>query len=115
MERIACNPEEKGTELCPVAAQLGGCREDVHHLGFPRGVYKGIEKKWRDEEFNKVRACVALHRAIHASGYIPEKPERDVMVNEIWLGGQPLRSLVELHFQVQQGEAVLNSPPKDAA
>ena len=102
MEYLPCDPEIRGTEACAVASQQGGCHVDIHRLAFPRGLHRGIEKKWRDEDFNKVRICVAIHRAIHASGYIPEKPERDTMVNEIWNGGQPLRAMVELQTQLLQ-------------
>lgn len=93
------------------------CHTDVHHLAYPASDYKTrVERQWRELPINKVQLCRALHDAIHASGYVPEKPFRQEMASEMWNGAITERSQSELDHQLALGELVLKAEwPEDAA
>ena len=105
--RGICSPEMK--ESCPLSSGCVG--KDLHHLEYPARSFQGkIEKSWRERDFNKVVIKRCLHNAIHSTGYIPEKPSREVMANELWtreLPNPPLRAMVEREYQMQLGMSAL--------
>lgn len=104
MRRVACSEETRAS--CPLA-QSGACFEDVHHYAYEeKGYATRTERTWRELELNKVRICRTLHNAIHASGYLPEKPSREAMADEIW-NGESVRSYAERERQLAMGRAVL--------
>lgn len=98
-----CTPEQKA--LCPLYEHY----TDTHHLVFPRNNYQsGIERRWRELDFNKENICRGLHNAIHESGYIPEKPSRDEMLSEIWAKEVPERAIRERSLQEFIGRNFMN-------
>ena len=102
MARGICSPEAQGA--CPLMKCLG---TDLHHLEYPARRYKTkVEKTHRDQPFNKVQLERCAHNAIHASGYVPEMPSREVMVQEIWDKGSQ-RAEDELQRQLSIGRSVL--------
>lgn len=98
--------------ICPAEAQaacpLMKCRgTDTHHAFYPANAYRShIDKTWREEPFNKIQIERCVHNAIHASGYVPERPPREVMAQEIWEGGSQ-RAAEELQRQLTIGRSVL--------
>lgn len=102
MSRGICSPDDRAS--CP----LGRCAgSDLHHLEFPSNNYTSkVEKVHRDQPFNKVQLPRCVHRAIHASGYVPQKPEHSVMVDEIWDKGSE-RAELERERQIAIGKAVI--------
>lgn len=111
MSRGRCTPEQRAA--CPLMMCVGS---DTHHLAYPANQYRTrIEKQWRELAFNKEQVPRCLHNAIHASGYIPEKPSRDEMLDEIWREGRPMRALEERLTQLALGQALLQETPGDAA
>lgn len=97
-----CSAEQ--VAACPLQQHL----TDTHHLAYPRRQYvKGIDKLWRELSINKIQICRALHNAIHASGYIPEKPAREEMAQEAWLGALTERSIGELDHQLEVGHELI--------
>lgn len=102
MARGKCSPEQR--RACPLAKHF----TDVHHTQFPASDYKTkVEKEWREQPFNKVQLCRSVHNAIHATGYIPDKPDRELMVEENANGGTPLRAMVETEYQILIGRQLL--------
>lgn len=94
--------------VCPLA-QANHCFSDTHHLQYPRSAHHGqFEREWRNEPFNKVELPRCLHNAIHASGYIPEKPDRQTMVIEHDTGTS-IRSMHEREYQIGLGYAALRA------
>lgn len=111
MSRGRCTLEQRAA--CPLIRQE--CFSDTHHLAYESGRYKTrVERRWRDLDFNKIDICRALHNAIHASGYVPEKPDRETMLHETFMAQTPYRALEERMTQLAIGQAVLQSP-EDAA
>lgn len=109
--RGLCSAEQK--QSCPLVQCLGS---DTHHDRYPAHDYKTkIEKTYRDQPFNKAQLPRCVHQAIHASGYIPEKPSRDTMLQEVWDNGSE-RAAEELERQIAIGKAVLDGTwPETAA
>ena len=80
MERKPCNP----TPECRVLKSEGGCREDVHHLYYPRRAYKTkLERQFRNLDENKILVCRALHNHIHATQEPPGRPSIDYMQGRV--------------------------------
>jgi hypothetical protein len=107
-----CTPEQMAA--CPLQRHF----KDIHHLAYPRNQYKTtLEKHWRDLPVNKTNICRGLHDAIHASGYVPEKPSRQDMASEIWEQGSQ-RATDELNRQLAIGMKALEGfaplPPEAA-
>lgn len=106
------SPCPRAGEGCALPKPFG----DEHHLAYPANQYRtGAEKGWREQPFNKVQICRCLHNAIHASGYVPEKPSRAEMVEEIWNGEATERSQAELDRQLAIGRAMLDGCVPDEA
>lgn len=101
--RGLCTAEQKAA--CPL---MQGCvGSDVHHLAYPANQYRSrVEKQWRELEFNKEQLPRCVHNSIHASGYLPEKPERETMLHEIW-GADTGRPAAELHKQLFLGNLAM--------
>lgn len=79
--RNRCTPEEKA--VCPLFQHF----TDQHHLAFPKPRYATtIERHWRGLPDNKIDVCRAVHDAVHYSGYVPEKPARQEMADDLWQG-----------------------------
>lgn len=98
-----CTPEQQ--ERCPLYQHF----QDTHHLAYPRSDYRtGVEKRWRELDFNKVSICRGLHNAIHESGYLPEKPTREEMLTEIWTKDIPERATREADLQQFIGRNFMN-------
>lgn len=58
-----------------------GCRENVHHLYYPKRYYQTpVEKEFRELPENKERLCMAEHDLIHRTERPPQKPDRDEML-----------------------------------
>lgn len=105
MKRASCTPEQRA--VCPIVRNGGECFQDVHHLEYPKSAYRSeMEKRHRELRLAKVVLPRCLHNAIHASGYVPEKPTREAMVDEIW-NGESVRSYAERDRQLAIGQAVL--------
>lgn len=89
----------------PCASMCEGCPlskpySDQHHLAYYRPDYiSRVERQWRELEFNKIDICRCLHNAIHTSGYVPDKPSREVMLQEIWAKEVPERAIREAELQ----------------
>lgn len=74
MER-GCQP----TTDCPY---FGSCHEDTHHEYWPKRDYQTkVEKVFRT--IHKVELCRRVHEELHATQLPPEKPEYEVMVQDI--------------------------------
>lgn len=98
-----CTAEQKAA--CPLMKSR--CFSDTHHLAYEAKDYSTkVEKEWRELPFNKVQLCRAVHDAIHASGYKPEKPERAVMLAEL-ADMTSFRALQERTTQLAIGQAVM--------
>src|SRR5690242_6244194 len=81
MSRRECSPEQKAN--CPLWQHFA----DSHHLAYPKSDYRGgIEHEWREMPSNKRHVCRYVHDAIHASGYVPEKPSRGEMERDLSIG-----------------------------
>lgn len=104
MARGLCSAEARAN--CPI---MQGCvGSDVHHLAFPANRYRSrIEKQWRELDFNKEQIPRCLHNAIHSTGYIPDKPDREEMLQEIW-GADTGRAEAELSKQLFLGELAMD-------
>jgi hypothetical protein len=101
--RGLCTAEQKA--VCPLVKCLGS---DNHHLEYPAArSHTKVEKAWRELSFNQEQLPRCLHQAIHASGYLPERPSRAEMVQEIWAEEVPYRALEERMVQLAIGQAVL--------
>lgn len=78
MERIPCS--FVGTAECAVFRVEGMCREDKHHLFWPRSEYApGPESRFRNLGENVVRICRNLHNLEHAVFPPPDKPDPEIM------------------------------------
>lgn len=98
-----CSAEARAA--CPFVSRA--CFTDEHHLAFPANRYRTrVERRWRELEFNKTQIPRCIHDAIHASGYFPAKPDREVMTSEIW-GSDTGRAEAELGRQLFLGELAL--------
>jgi hypothetical protein len=86
------------------------CRgSDTHHLQYEAREYRTpLEKDWRELDCNKVQLPRCVHNAIHASGYKPDKPSRQEMVEEIWEHGSQ-RATDELNRQLEIGYMTLGA------
>ncbi|HEV7236876.1 MAG TPA: hypothetical protein VGN15_11880 [Ktedonobacteraceae bacterium] len=105
MRRVVCSEETRAS--CPLAQSGRACFEDTHHLQYPKRAYRTeVEAEWRELPINKVRICRALHDALHTTGYVPQKPPRDVMVDEIW-NGESVRTYAEFDKQIELGRLAL--------
>jgi hypothetical protein len=106
---------QEARDNCPLSRGCVG--QDTHHTLFPRRDYKtNVERAFRELPINKVVIPRCLHDAIHASGYVPEKPFRQEMASEMWNGAITERSQTELEHQIALGEMVLRAEwPEDAA
>ena len=74
MERLPCepSPECKYWEA--------GCKEDIHHLIYPRREYRfGIARQYREHPTHKQLVCRAIHDEIHATFNPPEKITQELM------------------------------------
>lgn len=80
MSRRECSPEQRAN--CPLRKHFA----DEHHLFYPKRQYEGVAAEWREMDGNKRHICRYIHDAIHASGYIPEKPTAAYMERELVLG-----------------------------
>lgn len=112
MTRGSCTPEQRAA--CPLQNHFS----DNHHLQYPEPLYLSkVEKRWRNQPLNKTQVCVAIHRAIHASGYVPPKPPRGEMIAENWSGEPTERSQTELSKQLAIGAETLANwaGPEEAA
>lgn len=104
MSKSKCSPEQKAA--CPLRQK--NCFRDTHHLGFEARNYQTkVEREWRDKQFNKIDIPRCVHNAIHNSGYEPEKPPREVMLEEIYADKIPLRAIQERTNQLAIGQAVM--------
>lgn len=76
MERLPCDPNTP----CPLRDTDRGCFEDVHHLYFPRKVFRtAIERAFRELDENKVKMCRNWHNTDHAVFEAPDKPDVEIM------------------------------------
>lgn len=111
MSTGACSPEQRAD--CPLLQCVG---TDKHHTEYPANAYRTkVEKTFRNLPFNKLQIPRCVHNAIHASGYVPEKPTRDEMLSEIWNNdaeNPPSRSMVERETQLLIGRSALGTPPE---
>jgi hypothetical protein len=99
-------------EPCPAVERYGGHYTDEHHLYYPRSFFKSqLEQDFRNLDVNKIDIPRCLHDAIHASGYLPNKPSRDAML--LALNGYD--SAHEVERQTLLGNIVLYGLPEDAA
>lgn len=93
MSRRECSPAQKAN--CPLWQHFA----DSHHLAYPKRAYRGdTEQDWRELPSNKRHVCRFIHDAIHASGYVPEKPSRGEMERDLALG---YVATAQLEFQDQ--------------
>ena len=103
--RGVCSAEAKAA--CPLQKCVGS---DTHHLEYPASrSHTSVEKAWRELSFNKVQIPRCLHNTIHASGYFPERPDRQEMTGELLAEEAPYRALEERLTQLAIGHAVLQS------
>lgn len=110
MSRGFCSNEQVAG--CPLQVHF----TDVHHFPYPANRYRSkVEKRWRELPFNKAILCRAVHDAIHASGYVPDKPPFVTMAQEIFDGAVTERSLNEIETQLALGNACLRTSPEGAA
>lgn len=106
MSRGECTPEERAR--CPRLRRGQECFVDKHHIDYPKNDYQTeIEKRHRGDPANQLDLPRCIHNAIHASGYVPEKPAPDVMREELACHGMPARAVAEQHRQFNIGRAVL--------
>jgi hypothetical protein len=106
MERQPCSQQD----TCRLRDSKLGCREDVHHLFFPRRDYrKGLAREFRELEENKVRICRAEHERRHATEPIPEKPSADEMRTAIALSKLVLEQEHYEQPEVDGGVAVVST------
>jgi hypothetical protein len=104
MER-SCTPEQR--EACPLVRHF----EDTHHLAYPRRDYKtAVEKRWRELPERKVEICRWLHQNIHASGYLPAKPDREDMLTDIWAEQPSQAATSERDKQLFLGNLTIDRP-----
>lgn len=76
-------PERKD---CPYYER--GCKEDTHHLFYPKSAYRTpIERVFRGLPENQVEICRAEHDEIHATEPEPVKPSLEVMEHTIIASG----------------------------
>lgn len=102
--KTKCTEEQKAA--CPLFRKEHFA--DTHHLVYPASEYKDkLGEAWRERAFNKVQTARCLHNAIHASGYIPERPERDQMLHEVITTDVPRRAIEERTRQLAIGQAVM--------
>lgn len=81
MSRRECSPEQQAN--CPLRQHFA----DRHHLAYPKSAYRSEdEQDWRELPTNKRHVCRYIHDAIHASGYVPEKPSRGEMLRDLAMG-----------------------------
>ena len=93
MSRKACSPEQQAN--CPLRQHFS----DRHHLAYPKYAYRTEdEQDWRELPSNKRDICRYVHDAIHASGYIPEKPTQGEMLRDLAIGRV---ATSELEYQEQ--------------
>lgn len=106
--RGRCSVEARA--VCPLMEHY----TDTHHLEFPASrSHTKVQRRWRDLSFNKITVCRGVHQAIHASGYIPERPDRDEMLQEIWSNETPVRAQRERITQLAIGEVILQHTDYD--
>lgn len=75
MEKVPCTPSED----CKYRET--GCREDTHHIYYPRHAYKdSVSRAFRELAVNKVVVCRSVHDEIHADPTVPKKPTRNEML-----------------------------------
>lgn len=102
MSRGRCSPEARAA--CPLMRRK--CFSDSHHLYYEARHYQTkTEKDFRELDVNKIQLCRAVHDAIHASGYMPEKPAREDMIAA--LDGDRVLSLEERTTQLAIGQSVM--------
>lgn len=78
MEHIPCTFIEM--QECSVFRREGMCREDKHHLFYPRADYApGVESRFRNLGENVVKICRNLHNLEHHVFEPPEKPDLEIM------------------------------------
>jgi hypothetical protein len=79
MERLPCNPDIE----CKYR-EAGECKQDTHHLYWPRRNYiDPVAKKFRELVINKVVVCRQIHDDIHATQKPPKKPNRNQMLEAL--------------------------------
>jgi len=58
-----------------------GCRQNTHHLYYPKNDYTTpVEKEFRELQDNKVVLCMVEHDQLHKIEQPPMKPSRDEML-----------------------------------
>jgi DNA-directed RNA polymerase subunit K/omega len=110
MERIPCDPSIRGTESCRNFITEGKCREDIHHLFFPRRDYTdALGRAFRELDENKVQTCRNEHNETHATTEPPERPSRYDMAAQIQESeahqSSRVRRLARRAIQIEMGEA----------
>lgn len=76
MERLPCDPDRE--------CKYDECREDIHHLYWPRKRYSDkVSRAFRNLAVNKVVICREAHDDIHASQLPPKKPSRNEMLEAL--------------------------------
>lgn len=107
-----CSAEARAA--CPLVQGCVG--SDTHHFAFPANQYRtSVEKRWRELPINKEQLPRCVHNAIHSAGYVPEKPPRTEMLQEVWSQEIPYRAQDERLTQLALGQAMLKHIPEDAA
>lgn len=75
---MPCSPEQQ--LACPLKKHF----QDTHHTYFPRAAYRtAVEKQFRELPVNKETLCRNEHNERHYSDPIPEKPDRNEMLQAI--------------------------------
>lgn len=75
-------------ERCPGASEdckywesKHGCRQNIHHLYYPKNQYTTpVEREFRELPENKERMCMAEHDELHRTERPPQKPDREEML-----------------------------------
>jgi len=74
---MECSPNPD----CKYYKSKHGCRENTHHIFYPKRDYQTpVEKDFRELPENKVALCMVEHEEIHRTERPPQKPDRDEML-----------------------------------